>query len=253
MMASPQGGNRLEHRHRQIQTPVSSWLNGALSGLGLIIVGALISQPAWAEASAADHLIVTLGTSLTAADPDPQKNWQVALEAGLEERLGEPVTVVNKGISGGSSRDGIKYVLDDAVALRPDVVTIEYAMNDAYRPFDISLDESEANLRHIIEAFRSADPNVDIFLMTMNPIVPGTTHAADRPKLDAYYDLRRRLAADPDLDVQLIDVTPNWGDPTYAKMPDGLHPSLAAAEHYLVPMMIEPIAEAIEKTSGATH
>ncbi|SMC34431.1 Lysophospholipase L1 [Fulvimarina manganoxydans] len=245
-MALPKGSDRIEHLRRRIRTQLKASLKGAFNGLGLIIVGALMGQPALAGNSAADHLVVTLGTSLTAADPDPQKNWQVALEKGLEERLGEPVTVVNKGISGGSSQDGIQYVLDDAVALHPEVVTIEYAMNDAYSPYDISLEESEANIRHIVEAFRSADPDVDIFLMTMNPIVPGTPHAADRPNLDAYYDLRRRLANDSDLDVHLIDVTPNWGDATYAKMPDGLHPSLAAAERYLVPMMIEALGDAME-------
>lgn len=99
--------------------------------LGLGLASLLSPQPAIAQDPAPAHLVVTLGTSLTAADPDPQKNWQVALERGLEERLGEPVTVVNKGISGGSSQDGIQYVLNDAVALHPEVVTIEYAMNDA--------------------------------------------------------------------------------------------------------------------------
>lgn len=109
----------------------------------------VISGPLARRAVAAPHwiVIVALGDSLTAGLGVPPK---AAFPAQLEARLraqGQPVRVVNQGVSGDTTAGGLGRV-DRALADKPDLVILELGANDALRGVQPSV--VRANLDAII-------------------------------------------------------------------------------------------------------
>lgn len=161
--------------------------------------------------------IVTYGTSLTAGGL-----WQRDLQRTLVRCLRQPVTIVNLGKGGRTSDWGVKNV-GVVIRANPDVVLIEFAINDAYEANSISLDDSYDNTARIVVAIREALPGAKVEMMTTNPtFVPGRVREA------GYQEQYRRLAAD--LRTGLIDLFPAWsaelvGEARRRLIPDGIHPT----------------------------
>ena len=177
-------------------------------------------------AEAREYRVVTFGTSITA-----RGGWQAALEQSLEQCLKRPVDVLIIGGPGQASDWGLAN-LGRVKALQPDLVVMEFAINDADLRHWMGLDESWQNTVTLIRQLRQIKPRPKVVLMTTNP-VSGWKRLL-RPRLDQYYEQYRKISND--YMVPLIDVAAGWSrlPPSLRAdaLPDGVHPRpeiLAAA------------------------
>ena len=183
--------------------------------------------------------IVVYGTSLTEGG-----QWSNDLSTWLNGLYPGQVTVINSGLSGKASNTALANLPSKVIAHMPDVVFIEFAVNDAFTAYTsadpdlgITPEKSQANLNRLIDAILAAKPETEIILQTMNPAwdAPnGNKSASKRPHLAAYYEGYRKIAADRHL--LLIDHHRNWNRLRTANpvlfqsyIPDGVHPTPAAS------------------------
>ncbi len=189
--------------------------------------------------------IVVYGTSLTAGGAwvGDMRNWLGATWPGT-------VTVINSGLSGKNSAEGVAQLETKVLAHNPDTVFIEFAMNDAFLYSDgtpqLSVAQARANLIAMIEALRARNSEVEIILQTMNTVwdsPAGSNQSATlRPNLAAYYQMYREVAAERGL--MLIDHHASWkrlheNDPAafQAHVPDGVHPTVAGIRQVVMPLL----------------
>lgn len=178
--------------------------------------------------------MAVVGTSLTAAS-----SWPGLLDARLDACLGIPVAVQVIAEPGATSAWGLAQ-RDRIVAARPDLVLVEFAINDADVGIGMPLRESRATHEALIRSIRSGRADTVIVLVTTNPA--RGPMASRRPALPAYYALYRDLAQR--LDLGLADLTSRWqAHPDLAAaLPDGLHPTDVAAAETVVPALAQVIA-----------
>jgi lysophospholipase L1-like esterase len=133
--------------------------------------------------------------------------------------------------------------LPAALQHNPDVIFIEFAINDSSTDLNIPLETSKANLQTMIDTIRdwAADKNksVDIVIQTMN----NEPWSGVRPNLPDYYQGYREVAAANGL--LLIDNYPNWlnlynkeaNHPTWKSYMDaiGVHPNALGVEKVILP------------------
>jgi acyl-CoA thioesterase-1 len=185
--------------------------------------------------------IVTMGTSLT--NPN-YSTWVGLTETWLKSEAPDPnnVTVVNVSRSGHNSEYARTSELPNALSANPDVVFIEFGINDAYTaysdPYNISPARAKENLNFFIDELEAQNSAVDIVLMTMNNV----GNPGPRPNLDAYYQNYRDVAEDRGL--LLIDHHANWvdlynNDLTTWNSYDvgGTHPNLAGTTDVILPQI----------------
>ena len=92
--------------------------------------------------------------------------------------------------------------VERVIDAKPDIILIEFSINDAFIEKRISLDESMQNYRSIIRKIRDGGTKpVEIYLMTMNFTIGDIEKA--RPNHAKYYELYRHLATEEE--VRLID------------------------------------------------
>ena len=198
--------------------------------------------------------IVCLGTSLTGG----KWPWVDVLEEWLDQAYPEQVSLENMGVGASASMtvpsmDGNPYIwkkcgldlIPKAISLKPDVVFIEFAVNDAYVPYNISLDQSRRNLESMISSLKEANSEVEIILQTMNVILDipelGLAEASERPDLAKFNRMYCKVARKHKL--MLIDHYSKWmaylrkeGRDEYLKMvTDGVHPNLEAYRRIILP------------------
>jgi lysophospholipase L1-like esterase len=176
--------------------------------------------------------IVVYGTSLTAGGA-----WVGGMNSWLSAKYPGLLTVVNSGLSGKNSAEGLAQLNTKVLAHNPDTVFIEFAMNDAFLYSDgtpqLSVAQARSNLIAMIDAIKGQNPAAEIILQTMNTVwdSPAGSNASAtlRPNLSAYYQMYREVAAERGL--LLIDHHPNWaalqqGDLATFQgfVPDGVHP-----------------------------
>lgn len=169
--------------------------------------------------------IVAYGTSLTALYP-----WTGDLESALNG-CGLDVRVINTAQSAKTSAWAVENLKRRVLDRHPDIVLLEFAINDAYRPFGVSLAASRTNMEHMVDAIHARFPRARIILMSMNAV--GKEWQGERPELTDYYDQYRLVAKDKGADF--LDNFPAWStilqhdpDRFAAMVPDGLHPTEAA-------------------------
>ncbi|MBI1211459.1 MAG: arylesterase [Alphaproteobacteria bacterium] len=138
------------------QKPVFRWVGlvcGPVRGgpqvkiAGLILLVALLTtfNPAWAIAK--PLRILALGTSLTQGyNLPPGTDFTAVLEAALK-RAGFDAIVVNAGVSGDTSADGLAR-LDWALAEPYDAAIVEFGSNDALRGLGVA--QTKANVDAVI-------------------------------------------------------------------------------------------------------
>lgn len=176
--------------------------------------------------------VVTYGTSLTEAGA-----WVPMLQAWFDGRYKGLVTVVNSGKGGMHSDWGIANVQKQVVDKKPDLVFVEFGMNDAVLRFNITTEKARANLDGIITGIRGGNAKAEIVLMTMNLAIDtgGKTGGSTRPRLADYYANYTRCAAEQKL--PLVDNFPAWkalaenDSTTYlGYVADGVHPNKAGCQ-----------------------
>lgn len=111
------------------------------------------------------------------------------------------IKLINAGDSGNTTIDGLARLDWDALAYEPDLVTINFGINDA--ALGISLEEFKANLRQMIMRIR-AGPGSEILLLSSQPLeAPGFDNMVLK-----YYDAIKEVASAED--VGFVDVYAAW-------------------------------------------
>jgi lysophospholipase L1-like esterase len=194
--------------------------------------------------------IVTMGTSLTGLWPGVMVNDWLNLEwpgqvTLCNEGMGASASshLGFSGISGNPQANSGLGKLDAVIAHKPDVVFIEFGVNDAYLPYNISLEESKKNLNTMIDKILAANPATEIILQTMNSVTDHATfglHATVRPQVAAYYQGYRDVAKARGLLV--VDHYRNWLKimtddlPLFDRLvPDRIHPQVPGLQQVLLP------------------
>lgn len=185
-------------------------------------------------ASGKKQTVVAYGTSLTIGGA-----WARALGEYWEKHYPGRVAFANAAKSGMHSGWGVENLAERVLSQNPDLVFLEFAINDASTKNQVSPEQSVANLDAMIQALKKQNPRVEIVLQTMNPAydsprMPEKKFGSDRPLLEAYYagyrDYARRHA------LPLVDHYPVWknirrDDPRRFEdmVPDGIHPNETAS------------------------
>ena len=111
-------------------------------------------------------VIVCFGDSITAGPGiDPGHTWPDDLQTALDNR-GYHYKVVNSGISGNTSKDGVDR-LKDVLRLHPAVVIVEFGGNDGLRGLPIA--DTRRNLSAIVSTLLRAGSKVVLAGITLPP------------------------------------------------------------------------------------
>ena len=203
------------------------------------------SQLVTGLAAGLNRKIVVYGTSLTASGA-----WVGLMNSWLTARYPGQLTIINSGLSGKNSAEGVAQLNTKVLAHHPDVVLIEFAMNDAFLYSDgtpqLSVTQARANLITMIGAIQAQNPQVEIILQTMNTVwnspVGSNQSATLRPNLAAFYQMVREIARERGL--LLIDHHPNWAalqqnSPStfQAYITDGVHPGTEGINRIVMPLL----------------
>ena len=175
--------------------------------------------------------VVTYGTSVTKYGA-----WVDMLQKWFDGKFPGQVTIVNNGGPGQNSTWGAAQVQPQVLDHKPDLVFIEFAVNDAHTRFNLPVETARKNLDAMIAAIQAQNPDAAIVLQTMNAFWdctnPGgfTSAGSSRPKLEEYNDNYRACAKERGL--ALIDNYPDWAkfkkehyDQFQIFLPDGTHPN----------------------------
>jgi acyl-CoA thioesterase I len=111
-------------------------------------------------------LIVCFGDSLTAGyGTDPGKSYPDYLQTDLDAR-GYHYRVVNEGISGNTTKDGVERI-DAIVAMKPAMVVVEFGGNDGLR--GLRIEDSRSNLDKIVGTLKASGTKVVLAGITLPP------------------------------------------------------------------------------------
>ncbi|MEJ0095505.1 MAG: arylesterase [Methylocella sp.] len=211
------------------------------AGAGLLAFVLLQAETLAAETPHVTRLIA-FGDSLSAGYLLPA---DAAFPAALEQALrkeGYKVTVVNAGVSGDTSSDGLAR-LDWALAEGADGVILELGANDMLRGIDP--DVTNANLAAILEKLKSRNIKVLFAGMLASPSL-GKDYKA---KFDALFPA---LATQYDAPLYPFFLEGVAGQPKLT-LSDGLHPSAAGVEtivQNILPSVRNLLAEMGHKSGG---
>jgi len=187
-----------------------------LAGAALIAAGCKTDQPAQnnaqtdtpipdapihtpAPATDSRPLIVCFGDSLTAGyGTDPGESYPDYLQADLDAQ-GYRYRVVNAGVSGNTTKDGIDR-LAEVLAMKAAIVIVEFGGNDGLRGVPIS--DSRANLDTILAKLKASGSKVVIAGITLPP----NYGAAYIKQFDATYTLLAKKYELPLMPFLLKDV-----------------------------------------------
>ena len=183
-----------------------------------------------------EQTIVYYGTSLTQAGA-----WTRFLTEELTAKFPGQVTARNSGGPGMHSGWGLRNVDERVIAHKPDVVFIEFAINDAVARFKLSPAQAKENLNQMIDRILAARPECEIILQVMNPVVGKPEGDSGwRPTMEECQNNYREVAKERGL--KLIDHMPAWSD-VLAKgearfrvyVPDGVHPAQEGWRQIVMP------------------
>lgn len=202
------------------------------------------ATPAFIEklrAGAALH-IVFYGTSLTAGG-----GWTGPLSEKLEATFPGQLRFTNTAVGGKESVWGLANFEELVLAHRPDVLFMEFCVNDAVDRFHISADTAEANLEAMLGQLRQRFPDCEVILQLMNPVIDRPAgHDGARTLLAEHQQRWRDVAARRGL--RIIDHMPAWTallESDEAKfrefVTDGLHPSRAGYEEVMLPVLLREL------------
>jgi acyl-CoA thioesterase I len=183
--------------------------------------------------------VVIYGTSLSKGGA-----WVPQLQATFDARFPGLVTLTNSARGGQHSGWGATHVDSAVVALKPDVVFIEFAINDAVTRFDLSVETIRRNIDTILDRIATVLPACEVILQIMNPAFGKTEgESAHRRNQDAYQQIYRDAAKRRGL--LLVDHSLAWnhllateGEPAVKKLiPDGVHPNVAGWLRIVTPTL----------------
>ena len=183
--------------------------------------------------------VVIYGTSLSKGGA-----WVPQLQATFDARFPGLVTLTNSARGGQHSGWGAAHVDSAVIALKPDVVFIEFAINDAVTRFDLSLDTIRRNVDTLLDRIAAGLPSSEVILQIMNPAFgKAEGESAHRRNQDAYQQIYRDAAKRRGL--LLVDHSVAWnhllaaeGEAAVKKLlPDGVHPNVEGWRRIVTPTL----------------
>jgi acyl-CoA thioesterase-1 len=203
----------------------------------IVLACILVSAPV----SAAEPVrILAFGDSLTAGLGLTEQDTLPTRLADALTKMGRPVTVINGGVSGDTTADGLSRI-DWALTDRPQIMILALGANDMLRGLDPST--ARANLEAIIAKAEAA--GVDVVLAGM--LAPPNLGTEYKAAFDAIYpDLAKahNLLFMPFL---LQDVAQN----SDLNQADGLHPN-GNGVAVIVRNLLPYVTQAMDKVAGAS-
>jgi acyl-CoA thioesterase-1 len=156
--------------------------------------------------------IVAFGDSITAGYC-VRRGFPSFWKALLAEKHPEAVVeMINSGTCGDTSMDGLARLDWAALSYEPDLITINFGINDCALGLD--LEEFEMNFVEMVRRIRSG-PNSEVLLLSSQPL---ETPPYDRMVLD-YYQAVHKVARE--MDVGFVDVYGAWMRHVHAGTPLG--------------------------------
>ena len=182
--------------------------------------------------------LVAFGTSLTA-----RYDWPEALAHRLGSCLGRPVDMTVVAGPGETSR-WAETVLSEVVAAAPDLVLIEFEVNDSDLRRGISVEEARRLQRGIAGKILTALPETRLVYLAMNPAYG--LRSLLRPRRAAYRS-GYAILAESDPRIGMLDLVPAWRKALTktdrrTALPDGLHPHPEIARQVIVPTLAPELA-----------
>jgi acyl-CoA thioesterase-1 len=125
-----------------------------------------VSAPTPDPAADTRPVIACFGDSLTAGfGADPGQSYPDFLQTALDSR-GYSFRVVNEGISGNTTKDGVDR-LNRVLRLKPVLVVVEFGGNDGLR--GLPIEQSRANLDTILKTLTDSGTKVALAGITLPP------------------------------------------------------------------------------------
>ena len=149
----------------------------------------------------ADVTIVAYGDSITAGFA-VRRGFPFFWKQMLQEKYPEArVEMINSGISGDTTLDGLSRLDWAVLSYEPDLVTINFGINDCV--LGLGLEEFEMNLVEMVQRIR-AGPGSEVLLLSSQPL---ETPPYDRLVQD-YYQAIERVAKE--METGFVDVHGAW-------------------------------------------
>ncbi len=148
-----------------------------------------------------DVTIVAFGDSITAGYAVRRgfpSFWKEMLQKKYPDAK---IEMINSGVSGDTTMDGLARLDWSVLSYEPDLVTINFGINDCVLRLDLA--EFEMNLVEMIRRIRSG-PGSEMLLLSSQPL---ETPPYDQLILD-YYQAIERVARE--MDVGFVDVYWAW-------------------------------------------
>jgi acyl-CoA thioesterase-1 len=192
------------------------------------------TPPAPLKNDAGIDTLVVFGTSLSSA---PRYSWPDDLAAALGTCTATTsnhlpkVQRVTK--AGANSTWGLENI-DIVSQAKPDLVIIEFAINDADLLDGVTPERSRENHAAILNDLHTRLPDARILLMTTNPV--SGLNWLKRYRLGTHYRLYTSLSQT--YETGLIHMGPHWHG---FSIPDGVHPRNGDASAVMVPQLIETL------------
>jgi acyl-CoA thioesterase I len=186
--------------------------------------------------------IVAFGTSLTHGE-----TWTDAVRAGLETCLGHPVALDVVALPGAGS-DWALGAVGEVMDHAPDLVLMEFAINDADSLDGLSLARSREAHLSLVETLQAGPSGPQVLLMTMSPA--HGLRGLVRPRLGAFYGAYAEIAEVTG--AGLLDLYPRWLAEARAvrTFPDGIHPPQDTAAAVIVPPLLAHVGRAFGRDCG---
>jgi acyl-CoA thioesterase I len=211
-------------------------------------------------------VIVFMGDSITAGQyVDPSLRWTSLVDDDIVRKyLPTPINfhILNRGVSGETTRQGLERFPNDLQQHRPDIVTIQFGLNDCNCWVSdgglprVSEAAYRANLIEMIERARRFGAR-RVIMSTNHPtlrhkVLLGGESLEDRRR--RYNDIVRDVAAPAGVELCDIDEAfAAFDDRKLGEMllpyPDHLHLSLAGHRHYasyIRPRVMRAVADLTE-------
>ena len=181
----------------------------------LLLLAALVSS-APLPAAAAPKAILILGDSLAAGyGVDPDQAWPALLQKKIDA-AGLKFKVLNAGVSGDTTADGLQRV-DWLLRRKADVLLLELGGNDGLR--GLPVDSTRTNLQAIIDRFRQKNSAIQIVIAGMKkPPNMGPDYVGAFNKMYPGLAAKNHAALIPFL-LEGVGGKPDLN------LPDGIHPT----------------------------
>lgn len=211
-----------------------------LSLLGLSLVG---GQPPTDEMES--PRIVCFGDSIT--------------KRGYPQELAEllHVTVLNAGVAGHTTRDGLARMQADVLAHRPELVVIFFGTNDcrmAHENVYVPVDRYEANLMTMVE--NCERQKIKVVLCTLPPIEAEVYfQRTERTNFDAAGGLARvvesyrnaALRVGKAREIPVVDLNRRLASHPEWMHRDGVHPTTPIGNKLIAQFVAEAVADLLNK------